>query len=103
MRLGRGPPHVSLKSAWREFWHDVPGQRFGHRYERLNTRDHSTLGRVLRMALGIALIALGLVFGPLPGPGFVPTLAGLALLAGESRRIAAALDRAEVKVRSWLS
>jgi hypothetical protein len=57
---------------------------------------------VLRVAVGIVLVALGLVFGPLPGPGFVPALAGLALLAGESQRIATSLDRAEVKVRSWL-
>lgn len=94
---------MSLKSAWRDFWHDVPGQRFGHRYERHNARDRSKVARVLFIGLGIVLIALGLVFGPLPGPGFVPALAGLALLGGESKRIAAGLDRAEVKVRGWLS
>jgi len=94
---------MSLKVAWREFWHDVPGQRFGHRYKRHNARGRGKLGRVLLIGAGIVLIALGLVFGPLPGPGFVPALAGLALLAGESRRIATVLDRAEVKVRGWLS
>ena len=52
--------------------------------------------------LGLVLVAVGIVFGPLPGPGFVPALAGLALLAGESQRIATSLDRAEVKVRRWL-
>ena len=93
---------MTLKSSWHEFWHDVPGQRFGHRYERHNAGDRSKAGRVLLIGTGILLVALGLVFGPLPGPGFVPALAGLALLAGESQRIATSLDRAEVKVRRWL-
>jgi hypothetical protein len=59
-------------------------------------------GRVLRSSLGVVLILIGLVFMALPGPGFVPAFAGLALLAGESAAMARALDRAELRVRRWL-
>jgi hypothetical protein len=92
-------PHAA---SWRDFWRDAPGQRFARRHERLNGGARHPAGRVLRAMLGVLLVLVGLVFMALPGPGIVPVLAGLALLAGESRRLAERLDRAEVKVRSWV-
>lgn len=88
------------KPTWRDFWHDRPGERFARRYERVS--GGPALARVLRGTLGVVLVLVGLLFMALPGPGFVPALAGLALLAGESRALARALDRAELRARRWL-
>ena len=92
----------SRHPSWRDFWSARPGERFTRRYERLDGRGRHPVGRLLRGALGMLLVALGIVFGLLPGPGFVPALAGLALLAGESQRIARVLDGLEVRLRHWL-
>jgi hypothetical protein len=89
-------------SIWGQFWRDSPGRRFSRRYERLRHHNGTLAGRLLRAALAIVLLLVGLVMLPLPGPGFVPLLLGAALLAGESIRIASWLDRAEVRVRRWL-
>jgi Putative transmembrane protein (PGPGW) len=89
-------------SEWHHFWHDRPGRRFMGRYHRHAGRGKHVAGRVVRAVVSVVLILVGIVFMALPGPGFVPVLAGLALLAGDSRRLAAALDRLELKVRGWL-
>lgn len=93
---------TEAKAAWRELWRDAPGRRFARRYERLRGQARGRAGRVLRGLLGMVLVAVGIVFMPLPGPGFVPVLVGAALLAGESLRVARWLDRAELRVRGWL-
>lgn len=90
------------RASWRDFWHAAPGRRFTLRYERLRRPGRGPVGRVLRAMLGALLVLVGIIFMPLPGPGFVPALAGAALLAGESRAVAAWLDRAELRVRGWL-
>jgi hypothetical protein len=92
----RDPP------SWRDLWRDAPGRRFVRRHERLRGRERGPAGRVLRGALGAVLVVVGLVFMPLPGPGFVGVLMGGALIAGESIRVARWLDRAELRVRGWL-
>lgn len=88
--------------SWRELWRDVPGRRFVRRHERLRGRGRGPAGRVLRGTLGVLLVLVGIVFMPLPGPGFVGVLAGGALLAGESIAVARWLDHAELRVRRWL-
>ena len=93
---------VTNHPSWRAFWRDPPGQRFSRRYQRVNGAGGHALGRVMRGLLGVVLVLIGVVFMALPGPGFVPVLAGLALLAGESAGLAHALDRAELRVRGWL-
>lgn len=86
----------------RSFWNDPPGERFTRRYLRQRRRGTGPARRILGMASGAMLMLLGIVFVPLPGPGFVPLLLGAALIAGESRRMAHWLDRVEVRVRSWV-
>lgn len=88
--------------SWRDLWRDAPGQRFARRYQRLRGEGRGPVGRVLRAILGALLVVVGVVFMPLPGPGFVGVLIGGALLAGDSLRIARWMDRAEVRVRRWL-
>jgi uncharacterized protein (TIGR02611 family) len=90
------------RGAWHEFWHTPPGRRFAGRYERLSHSPRGPVGRVLRIIAGVVVVAVGIVFMPLPGPGFVPVLIGFALLAGESQRFAGTLDRGELRVREWL-
>ena len=91
-----------LRDSWQDFWRAAPGRRFAQRYERLHQASRALAGRVLRAMAGVVLIVVGIIFMPLPGPGFVPVLAGAALLAGESLRVAHWLDRAELRVRGWL-
>jgi hypothetical protein len=91
----------SPRAAWRSLWRDAPGQRFTRRYERLRARGHPLWRRALGIVLGVLLILVGAVFMVLPGPGLVPVVAGLALLASDSPRIARGLDRAELKIRRW--
>jgi len=80
--------------------HDPPGERFQRQYERL--RHH---GRALRVVMGIGgglLVAAGIAFLILPGPGLPLLVVGLGLLAGLSRALARALDRAEPFLRAQL-
>lgn len=88
-------------SSWQLLWRDAPGHRFARRYERLRGSGRSPALRALRAVFGLALILVGAVFMVLPGPGIVPVVAGLALLAGDSPRVARALDRAELWLRGW--
>jgi hypothetical protein len=90
------------RAAWRDFWRAAPGRRFALHYERLHRRDRGFAGSMARWVGGILLIVVGIIFMPLPGPGFVPVLAGFALLGGESLRVAGWLDRVELRVRGWL-
>ena len=79
---------------------DPPGQRFERHYERVRHQ-----GRALRVLLSIAgglLVVAGIAFMVLPGPGLPLLVLGLGLLAGMSRPLARALDRAEPFVRRQL-
>ena len=92
----------SVNSSWHSLRRDAPGRRFTRRYERLRGRGHRPAWRVLRAVGGVALVLVGVVFMVLPGPGIVPVVAGLALMASDSPRIARWLDAAELKLRRWL-
>ncbi|MBA3539898.1 MAG: hypothetical protein H0T79_09735 [Deltaproteobacteria bacterium] len=52
--------------------------------------------------LGVVLVFAGGVMLVVPGPGLLVIVFGLALLAGESKRLAHVLDRAELVVRRWV-
>ena len=71
-----------------------------NRFER--TRDRGPVGRWLVLLGGAALFVVGLILMPLPGPGIVIALFGCALMAGQSARVAQALDEAEVRARGLL-
>lgn len=82
---------------------DPPGERFQRRHARLRRR-RETGGplRLLRLFGGAVISLLGLVLVPLPGPGILIVLAGAALMAGESGRLARRLDRTELWLRERL-
>jgi hypothetical protein len=95
-------PFASLKQAWRSFADERPGQRFMQHHRRAR-QQRSTFKRVLRIGLGAALTAGGIVFWFLPGPGSLLVLFGMAMFAGESRPLAHFMDRAELFIRAQLS
>lgn len=76
-----------------------PGVRFQAGYERTHVR--SRVLRLLLIALGFALMVAAAVTFWLPGPNFVLVLAGLALVGGQAKFVARAMDRAEIAARRW--
>jgi putative transmembrane protein PGPGW len=81
-------------SAWRQLVNARPGRRFIRYHEHVQKR-----ASYLSMAVGIAVVVLGLLLSLTPGPGFVFVLLGAAILAGQSRSLARALDRFEIRLR----
>ncbi|MEP6861154.1 MAG: PGPGW domain-containing protein [Deltaproteobacteria bacterium] len=79
---------------------DPPGERFQRQYDRL--QQHSAVVRVLLSIAGGLLVAAGVAFLVLPGPGLPLLVVGLGMLAGLSHKLARALDRAEPFVRAQL-
>jgi uncharacterized protein (TIGR02611 family) len=71
-----------------------PGQRFLQRQQRHVASG--VLRRSFAVTAGVFCLALGVVMIPFPGPGWITVALGIALLSGESRRIAGALDRLEI-------
>ena len=90
---------AELKQEWELFKHDEPGQRFTHHRERMKQR--SKFINVVGLVLGIALLAAGVAFCFLPGPGTVLIVFGLALVGARWARMARMMDRAEPKLRHF--
>jgi hypothetical protein len=96
-----------MMSEWRMLRRGIPGRRFQDRYEAgHHTRNRrSIVGRVIRMVIAVAFVAIGVVLMFIPGPAILFFLIAGGLLAAESRRVARGLDWSEVKLRklaSWL-
>src|SRR5687768_12879236 len=89
-----------IKAEWHRFKDDAPGERFEHHRERMDA--HPKWHNIVRGVAGVALIAVGVVFCFLPGPGVVGIAFGLALLAGMSRAIARTMDRVEPRMRAGM-
>ena len=86
------------RHEWRRFRDDQPGRRFRHYRTRLHQHGSRAL-RILGLSVGILLVFAGIAMCFLPGPGAVTILLGLAMLGGESRRLAGWLDRLEPWLR----
>lgn len=89
------------KRSLREFGRGRPGYRFRERY---NRRRRTTSGpldprNLLYLGGGIAIIVVGVLLAPIPGPGGVIGLVGLALIASLFLPVARALDRGELRAR----
>jgi uncharacterized protein (TIGR02611 family) len=95
-----------IRPAFDESDHDesmleVVAERFGLR-ERI--RAHPVLGWVYRgvvALLGVAIILVGLVLVPAPGPGWLIVLAGLAVLATEFVWARKALRYVRAMLHRW--
>jgi flagellar biosynthesis/type III secretory pathway M-ring protein FliF/YscJ len=91
---------AQLKQEWQQFLHDPPGRRFQNHRARMQQRSRAfSIGL---MVLGIVLVVAGVAFLFIPGPGIPVLMFGLALIAGESQRLAALLDRLEPRLRTWM-
>lgn len=92
-----------LREVWTEFKSSQPGRRFQEvrkrRDEIGNTRGGTGLRRVLWIGAGLLLMAVGVVFLAIPGPGTVVLFVGVALVARESLWVARGLDRVELALR----
>jgi len=90
-----------LKKGWRELRAGRPGRRFQDRYQRL--RKNAACGPAKKWGLiagGVALVLVGIVLLPLPGPGMLVIALGALMMAEESHSTARALDWLEAKTRS---
>ena len=88
-----------IQEHWREFKRAQPGERFQARYRRRQRKPHNLLTRMCYTVLGIALLIVGVILLPAPGPGFLVLIPGAALIAEESQIAARALDWLDVKLR----
>jgi hypothetical protein len=98
---------ASLISEWKMLRRGRPGHRFQDRYEssRRTKNRRSMVGRIIRLVLALAALAIGVVLMFIPGPAIVFFFLAGSLLAAESRAVARLLDWSEVKLRkvaSWL-
>lgn len=92
---------AEMKHEWKAFKHDAPGTRF-KKHHRRTKQTASKAGLVVRALLGVVLLAGGVLFMFIPGPGLPLVVFGLALLASLSRRLAGVLDRMEMPLRhAW--
>lgn len=82
-----------LRTHFRTFLAARSGTRFRRRYRR-RVRPHPVLS-ILAVAGGMLLILAGIAMLVLPGPGLLVIAIGAALIAGESRFAARALDRVD--------
>ena len=91
-----------LKKNWESFKRGRPGSRFQEQYERQRESQSSPAGHVLRVALGVIALLVGLVLMPAPGPGFIVVGIGALMIAREFKSAAILLDHVEVRGRQVL-
>jgi hypothetical protein len=85
----------AIRRSWNRFRAAPAGTRFQSRHRRRESRS-GLVRKVLVIAAGGVLIALGVVMIVLPGPGLLAMLLGAALIAEESSVAARWFDRADL-------
>jgi uncharacterized protein (TIGR02611 family) len=90
---------VGLQKTWFRIKGGHPGRRFHdfYRHRQMERGYRFTFGKIVAIVLGLAIVAVGLALIPLPGPGAVIAVFGLALLGSEFEPVARALDWMETK------
>jgi hypothetical protein len=87
-----------LTEQWDHFRHFPAGERF-ERYYR--SRHHTERGmgkKALLIFAGILIMAAGVVFLAIPGPGLLVMLGGAALISRESLVVSRLFDRLEPRL-----
>ncbi len=92
---------MGLRKAWAQLRNGNPGDRFQAEYRRSRASPGKPWARFASLTLGIALVALGIVALPAPGPGWLIIGLGGALVGRQSLAVARILDRAEVRGRRF--
>src|ERR671931_2822017 len=91
----------NLRRSWQRFKAGRPGHRFEQQFSRQRA-SRSLAQKAFFIVVGILLIASGLFFLFVPGPGLVLVLLGAVLVAQQSLLAARALDWTEIRVRKLL-
>lgn len=93
----------ALWTRWSKFLDSKPGRRFQDRYHRRRESAYrvSSFTGYANAVGGLVVVLLGIVFIPVPGPGWVVLFLGLGLLSGDYLPLARVLDRAEFRVRTY--
>jgi hypothetical protein len=92
----------ALKQRWDQLRRGQPGTRFERYFHWRQQRRRSHLLRTVLLITGGALIFLGVLLMPAPGPGMLIVLIGAGLLAEESVKAARWFDRFEICARTLL-
>lgn len=106
LRVWQEMATATLKRQFHQLQRGRPGRRFQARYEsaKKSRHGHNTTGRIVRLVLGFAALAVGLILMVIPGPGLPFVFIGGGLLATESLWVARAMDWLEVhfrKIWNW--
>lgn len=89
----------SLQKTWHHFRDAEPGKRFLLHYRRHQAGSRSKLATAGYLALGVVMVAAGVLGLIIPGPGLLGIALGFAVLAQESEKASKALDRLELWIR----
>lgn len=92
---------MRVLTSWFRLASGHPGRRFHdfYRYRQMQRGYKLTFAKAVTLLSSLAVIAIGIVLMPLPGPGTGIVALGLALLGSEFEPVARALDWMELKVR----
>jgi hypothetical protein len=95
----------NLKRQWCQLKNGRPGRRFQDRCERSRKAraGKSSAWQWLTPLAGLILVAAGIVFCLIPGPGLPLIVIGAALLAERSRTLSRLLDWLEIKLRNLMA
>jgi hypothetical protein len=94
-----------LTEHWEQFRHYRPGERFERYYCSRHESSRSATKKALLIGLGALIMAIGVVFLAIPGPGLLVMLVGAGLIARESLYVSRLFDRIEPnawKLARWL-
>lgn len=87
-----------FRSLSREFRLAPCGERFQRLYYRREARQSGAVARSFFLGTGLAIMALGLLLMPAPGPGTAVLIIGAAIAAQESMRVARLMDWCESRL-----
>lgn len=88
-----------ITEHWEQFRHYPAGERFERYYRCRHETQRSAIKKALLIGLGALIMATGVVFLAIPGPGLLVLLVGAALIARESLFVSRLFDRLEP--RAW--
>lgn len=91
-----------MKQSWNRFQSVPTGRRFIHYYNQQHRTRAVTPKAVLKIGLGLLLMAAGAIMLVIPGPGIPVLIAGAVLIAREVKPAARVLDWLDVHIRRAL-
>jgi hypothetical protein len=84
-----------IKQHWSQFRRYPKGERFERYYGSRHNAERSTVKKILLISMGILIMAAGIIFLAIPGPGLLVMLLGAVLIARESLFVSRLFDRME--------